>query len=89
MATKPLFGLPVAPEFRIDQGMIAMLDAKALGQAMRAVGEIEPFFGEREQMAFIGPVFGAACQVDRLCRVLSIVVFFSHGRNSRVGSQRI
>ncbi len=86
-----LLGLvPLASEFRIDERMIAVLDAKSLGQSMGAVGQIEPFFGERQQMAFVRSIFGAACQFDRLRRVRSIIVFFGHGRGTevRVSSRR-
>lgn len=85
--------ISLAPEFCIDERMIAVLDAETLGQSMRAVGEIEPFFRERKQMALIRSVLGAACQLDRLCRVLSIIVFFGHGRGrldlASVSSRRI
>jgi len=71
----------LGPEFRIDERMIAVFDGKTLRQSVGAVGEIEPFFGKREKVALVRFVFGAACQFDRLSRVVSIIVFFGHGRS--------
>jgi hypothetical protein len=66
-------------KFCIDKRMIAVFDGKTLRQSVRAIGEIEPFFGKREQVALIRLAFGAVCQLDRLCGVVSIIVFFGHG----------
>jgi hypothetical protein len=66
-------------KFRIDERMIAVFDGKAFRQSVRAIGEIEPFFGKREQVSFVRFAFGAVCQFDRPRCVVSIIVFFGHG----------
>ena len=54
--------------------------AEPFGQPVRPIGEIKPFFRKHQQMAFVGRAYSAACEFNGLCLVLSIVVFFAHGR---------
>ena len=58
---RALFRICPVAEFRVDEGMIAVLGPKPRGHPMRAIGEIEPFFGKPKQVAFVG----AGCAIER------------------------
>ena len=62
------------------------LDQRMSPRSVRAIGGIEPFFGEREEVTFVGAACGTAGQFDRLCRVVAIIVFFGHGRRNEAQS---
>jgi hypothetical protein len=46
---------------------------------LRAIGKIEPFFREVEQVTFVGQCRRAFGEVNRACGVEFVVVFFAHG----------
>jgi hypothetical protein len=67
-------------EFRIDERMIAMGDAQSLGQSMRAVGEVEPLFGESKEVAPLSALFSVRLASSIVCAAffrysISLVMF--------------
>jgi hypothetical protein len=54
---------------------------------MRAVGQVELFFGKSEEMALIHSVFGATCQFDSLCCVPSIIALFGHDQSTELKTE--
>jgi hypothetical protein len=57
------------------RGFVALA---TLPHRLRAIGKIEPFFREVEQMAFVGHGRRAIGEVHRASGVKFVVVFFAH-----------
>src|SRR5262249_13796945 len=67
-------------EFGVDQRMIAVDGAEPLGRPVRPIGEIKPFSASASRWPLSVVLTARLASSDGLCRVLSIVVFFAHGR---------